>query len=341
MAAVPSDIEQQATAEAGLRRIETSELSIARVAGRSGTFAYERENERPVGARDRRRIKELVIPPAWTEVRIAADPQAHIQAVGRDEAGRLQYIYHSDWEDVRTATKTYRLLQLGTVLGRLREAIAADLVTDGPQLGLAAAARLIDLLHLRAGHESYAGDEGGRGAATLLKRHLELDEAQFRLRFRGKGGKPVDKSCSDAQLVEALRELRGIRGPRLFKLRGKDGYRPITAADLNSYLASRSGKPVTAKDFRTLFASAIALDLLCREETATSPTACKRVFSQIAKTISIELVNTPAITRKSYIHPLILERYASEGLDGMLSARARKGQTPAESRLMRFLTSSA
>ncbi|MGE3831563.1 MAG: DNA topoisomerase IB, partial [Parvibaculaceae bacterium] len=304
MAAVPSEIEHKATAEAGLKRIETSELSIVRVPGRAGTFAYERESERPVGARDRKRIMDLVIPPAWSEVRIAADPQAHIQAIGRDEAGRLQYIYHADWEDVRTATKTYRLVQLGSVLGRLREAIAADLVTDGPKLGLAAAARLIDLLHLRAGHEIYAGDEGGRGAATLLKRHLELGDQGFRLRFRGKGGKPVDKSCSDAQLADALRELRSIRGPRLFKVRSAEGYRPITASDLNDYLAARAGKPVTAKDFRTLFASATALDLLCREGAASSPTHFKRIVSQIAKTISTELVNTPTITRKSYIHPL-------------------------------------
>ncbi len=320
-----------------MRRIATSELSIVRVAAKN-TFIYERETERPVGVRDRKRIMELVIPPAWTDVRIAADPLAHIQAVGRDEAGRLQYIYHADWEDVRTATKTHRLIQLGKVLGRLREAIARDLTADGPKLGLAAAARLIDVLHLRAGHESYAGDEGGRGAATLLKRHLELDGAQFRLRFRGKGGKPVDKSCTDVRLAEALRELRAIRGPRLFKLRNADGYRPITASDLNDYLAVCSGKPVTAKDFRTLFASATALDLLCSEGPTPSSTACKRVLSRISKVISEELVNTPAVTRKSYIHPLILERYAADGIDSTLSARARKGQTPAESRLMRFLT---
>jgi DNA topoisomerase I len=177
MAAIAlGEVEQKAIDDLGLHRIDTSELTIDRISA-SERFTFVRDGIREVGRRDLKRIAELVIPPAWSEVRIATDANAHLQAVGRDEAGRLQYIYHSSWDDVRSAGKAFRLMQMGRALPRLRSAIERDLPNDSPNLPLAAAARLVDLLHLRAGHETYAGEEGGRGVATLLKRHVQIDGA--------------------------------------------------------------------------------------------------------------------------------------------------------------------
>jgi DNA topoisomerase I len=329
------DVAAEAVVKLGLRHIETEELSIERL-GRQGSFAYERKDGRTLGKRDLKRILALVIPPAWAEVRIAQDPNAHLQAIGRDDAGRLQYIYHADWEDVRTAVKTQRLLQMGDVLSRLRKAIDRDISTDGPNLATATAARLIDLLHLRAGHEGYAGDESGRGVATLLKRHLELDGTSFRLRFRGKGGKRISKICEDAQALEALRKLRSVRGSRLFKINRGDGYRPMTATDLNNYLRAESGRAITAKDFRTLYASAAALDFLVDQREGTTSARRKAIIG-VARRICEELANTPIVTRKSYIHPLILSHFENGMLAGSDPVKARAGQTAAESRLMRFL----
>jgi DNA topoisomerase I len=335
-----NEIEQKVIDDLGLRRIDTSELTIERVRASQG-FRFVREGKRAVGRRDVKRIVELVIPPAWSEVRIASDKDCHLQAVGRDEAGRLQYIYHSAWEDVRAAAKAFRLQQMGLALPNLRPAVEEHLKTDGAHLPLAAAARLVDLLHLRAGHETYAGDEGGRGVATLLKRHVQIDGASFRLNFRGKGGKRIDKTHTDPALAEVLAELRRIRGARVFKLTTKDGYRPMTAADLNAYLTETSGKTITAKDFRTLFASAEALDRLCSLDTADTAAKRRGMIAEIAREISLELANTPAITRKSYIHPLIISKFESCELDGFSNARTRAGLTPAESRLMRFLETHA
>jgi DNA topoisomerase I len=330
------EIEQQAIDSLGLKRIDASELTIERVACGNG-FQFLREGRRAVGRRDLKRISDLAIPPAWMEVRIASDRDSHLQAVGRDEAGRLQYIYHSDLDDVRAAAKAYRLEQIGQALPVLRPQIEEHLKKDSEKLPLAAAARLVDLIHLRAGHETYAGDEGGRGAATLLKRHLQIDGPSFRLMFRGKGGKRIDKTCSDAALAEALAELRQIRGPRLFKLKSKDGWRPMTAADMNAYLTEVSGKPITAKDFRTLFASATALDRLSLMEPAETPSKCRRIIAETAKEISVELANTPVITRKSYIHPLIISKFETGELAEFTNPRARAGMSSAESKLMRFL----
>jgi DNA topoisomerase I len=330
------EIEQQAIESLGLKRIDTSELTIERVTCGNG-FQFLRDGKRQVGRRDLKRIFELVIPPAWKEVRIASDRDSHLQAIGRDEAGRLQYIYHSDWEDVRAAAKAFRLEQIGQALSTLRPHIDEDLRKDSEKLPLAAAARLVDLLHLRAGHETYAGDEGGRGAATLLKRHVHIDAPTFRLTFRGKGGKRIDKTCSDSALVEALSELRRIRGPRLFKLKTKDGWRPMTAGDMNAYLTEASGKPITAKDFRTLFASATALDRLSMLEAAETPAKLRKIIAETAREISIELANTPGITRKSYIHPLIISKFEAGELSEFSNSRTRAGLSAAESKLMRFL----
>jgi DNA topoisomerase-1 len=334
--AAPSDVEQSAMDALGLKRIQTRDLTIERVSA-GGGFSFLKDGKKTVGKRDAKRISELVIPPAWSDVRIASDREAHLQAVGRDEAGRLQYIYHEAWEDVRAAAKASRLLILGVALPALRPTIDRDLKIDGPNLALATAARLVDTLHLRAGHESYAGDEGGRGVATLLKRHIDIDGSTFRLCFRGKGGKRIDKVHTDARLAEALSALRSIRGPRLFKIRSADGYRSMTASDLNRYLGESSGKAITAKDFRTLYASATALDLLGAAEVSDNPRTRNRTIAEVARTIASELANTPAITRKSYIHPLIIERFEGGGFDGSMTNRARENLTGPESKLMRFL----
>lgn len=324
-------------AEHGLRRIDSDELTIRRLSVAHG-FTYETDQGRMPNRRDSKRILDLVIPPAWTEVRIAADADAHLQAVGRDEAGRLQYIYHSAWEDVRSANKTARMLQLGDALGRLRRGIAADLQKNSPHLALAAAARLVDALHIRAGHEAYAGEESGRGAATLLKKHLNIENDTISLRFRGKGGKQIEKSLTDAPLAAALVELHGMRGPRLFKLRTSDGYRSMTANDLNAYLAETAKRPITAKDFRTLYASSTALHHLGKFPRPDTLRAVRKSIAEIARLVSAELVNTPAVCRKSYILPVILTRYETEGLDISLVSRARRNLTLAETRLLDFLS---
>ena len=329
-------IEENAREFLGIRRITADELGIKR--SKNGTsFTYIDDAKRTLSRANLKRIADLVIPPAWSDVRIATEKDAHLQAVGRDAAGRLQYIYHPEWVEVRAAAKAFRLSQLGSVLGRLRVCIRRDLSEGTASMPLAAAARIVDLLHLRAGHEAYAGDEGGRGVSTLLKRHLKMDTDGFHLAFRGKGGKHIDKSCDDPLLVAALKELRAYPGARLFKLKTSDGFRPMTAGDLNQYLAESSGKPITAKDFRTLFASSVALDNLQSFGPPRTIAVARRAIMDAARKISTELANTPAVTRKSYIHPSIIERFEKGKLENADDVPRKRGLTIAEARLMHFL----
>jgi DNA topoisomerase-1 len=330
------DVEQKAIDDLGLRRIDTGELNIDRIS-RANAVIFLRDGKRPVGRRDLKRIAELAIPPAWSEVRIASDGNAHLQAVGRDEAGRLQYIYHNAWDDVRAAAKAFRLRQLGQALSDIRAAIDRDLKNGGARLPLAAAARLVDLFHLRAGHECYAGDEGGRGVATLLKRHVRMDGATFRLSFRGKGGKRIEKTHTDDEFAEVLAELRRWRGSRLFKLRSELGYRPMTATNLNAYLSEVSERPITAKDFRTFHASATALDHFVQIGPLESQRARRGAIAEVCRLISADLANTSTVTRRSYIHSRIIEKFENSEIFELSSFDVRTGLTQAESRLMRFL----
>ncbi len=329
------DIETRAVDDAGLRRVSTEDLPVQRL-GAPNTFRYTQQNG-PVSRACLARIRTLVIPPAWTDVRIARDPQAHIQAIGRDEAGRLQYIYHPAWEDVRSEIKLHRVLQLGKCLPRIRRVVATELSSRGANWPLAAAIRLIDVLHFRAGHEGYAGDEGGRGVATLLKRHITFEETGVRLRFRGKGSKLIDRTTCDQALCSALRELHQIRGARLFKVKADGGYRPITATMLNRYLAEIARRPVSAKDFRTFYASSRAIELFAREQPPTTKTAIKQSISSVARAISVDLANTPTIVRKSYIHTSVIKAFESDKERFGFRIRKRRGLSKAESLLVGFL----
>lgn len=285
-------------------------------------------------------FQRLVIPPAWTDVRLARKPNAHIQAVGRDTAGRQQYIYHPDWEEHRVAVKERRLILLGKALPRIRNSVRTALAkpTLTPKTVQAAVVRLIDRTLLRPGHETYAKERGTRGAASLLKSDVQAKSDTVIVDVTGKGGKQIHKELRDPALARVIRMLQKLPGPRLFQIPDGDGrLRPVTASDVNHYIADRAGACVSAKDFRTFEASAAALSKLC-EEDAKNQTQRKRAVVAVADFVSRKLVNTRAVARSSYIHPKVTEAFEA----GKLRSRALKGQTIAglnkmESALMRFL----
>ena len=323
-----------------LRKVEVADLSFRRLKHGRGTRLVDASTE-PVSARHQERVSALAIPPAWKDVRISADPWSHIQAVGRDDAGRLQYIYHAEWEAIRAATKDERLQKLISALPRMRNAIRRDLTSQSDQAALAAAARLVDRLHLRAGHEAYAGEESGRGVATLLKRHAQISGHTIRLTFRGKGKKRIDVSVADRKLANVVSNLMLLPGRRLFKIHTANGVRKMTATDLNAYLASIGKETISAKDFRTLYASAIAVSRLAEMPAPQSKKALRRAVSAVAKEISQHLVNTPAIVRKSYIHPRIIAQYEAGNFLNRISGSSLRNCSKAEALLCAFLKSSA
>lgn len=312
-----------------LKRITADTLTITRRRAGKGFSYRDAQGARIADQATLARIRALAIPPAYADVRIAADPRAHLQAVGHDEAGRIQHRYHPDWEKVRERRKLKRLKCLIDALPKLRAAIARDLGDRSlsRDKALACAAALIDRCHIRVGNETYARINGSHGASTLLKRHVAITGARVELAFKGKSGKQIACTHEDATLARALTRVMTLPGLRLFQYRRDDGTAAeVHASDINAYLKRVSGLPVSSKDLRMLAANAAAAELLLAGEVVATETGKKRQLADIMRAISERLVNTPAVVRKSYVHAIVLRAYATGRLKRCYAkARAKRG----------------
>ena len=326
----------------GLIHVETKDLRLRRRRFGRGFGYIDRENRTVRDKALKSRIKQLAIPPAWTEVCIAEDERAHIQAVGRDAEGRLQYRYHATWDQARSLTKADRLLRLGSALPRLRDAVSKALYTPNltRQKVIAAVVRLIDRALLRPGYEEYARTRGSRGASTLLKSDVVLEGDKVVLEFEGKSGKSIKREVKDRLLARVIRQLSRLRGSRrLFRAPDDNGgVRPITAREVNRFIADASGTDVSAKDFRTFRASAEALAILAEHNEHETEKLKRQAIIRAADKASQILANTRTVARSSYIHPGVIKAYEAGKLKAFtLRGRMRSGLNKVESALMRFL----
>ena len=289
--------------DAGLRYVNCDEPGLTR-RRRGRGFAYFDEAGRPLRApAEKRRLSALAVPPAWIDVWLCIDPRGHIQATGRDEKGRKQYIYHPEWRVQRERSKYSRLADFGRVLGRIRRRIEQDLATATPdeRTVLAAAAELLDLTGIRIGNRCYFEENGTVGLTTLESRHATIDGARIGLKFKAKSGKLVEMRLSNRRLARILLRCEELPGQRLFRYRSEGTVREVDSARFNDYLREISGTDITAKDFRTWIGTVTVVEtwIAAQDRTLT----IKEATAAAAK----RLANTPAITRRSYIHPKILE----------------------------------
>ncbi len=301
----------------GLRYVTTEALSIRR-RRRGNRWSYIGTDHRVI--RDLatiKRLDRLAVPPAYREVLYAENPAAHLQAIGFDAAGRLQYRYHRGWEKVRELRKARRLARLADVLPRIRRSISHHLGSAEPtrEFTSAAVIELIARSAIRPGSESYARLRGTRGAATLLKSNVAVHGDRIALTFRSKGGKQVVKEFEAPRLASALVRLRQLPGPRLFQYRAENGdLRRITAREANTFLRELAGVKISLKDFRTLLASASVLESLARAKPGSSERQRRKQVLEAVRTAALDLANTPAICRKSYVHETVVEAFE----DGVL-----------------------
>ena len=300
-----------------------------RRAGKGFVYLDEAGNRLPEEAAQRAR--DLVIPPAWTDVWICPWPNGHLQAVGTDDAGRRQYLYHPDWRAKRDAEKFDRMLTFGKALTRARELVLADLGRDGMPLerACAAAVRLLDLGYFRIGNDVYADENGSFGLTTLERRHVRRRQDRLVFAFVGKSGVEHRIEIDDAVVIEAIDIMRRRRGDDLRLLSYKEGrsWRSVLPALVNEYVRSSTGIEATAKDFRTWHATVLAAAALAETpehgETAASR---KRAVSGAMKEVSSFLGNTPTLARSAYVDPRVIEAY-EEGKT-IASATRRTHDTP-------------
>ncbi len=286
------------------------------------------------------RIRLLVVPPAWTDVWICADPKGHIQATARDARGRKQYRYHERWREVRDATKFERMQAFGHALCAIRARVECDLARPGMCRDklLATVIRLLDTTLIRVGNIEYARENGSFGLTTLRPRHVSVRGGEIRFRFRGKSGVPHDVAVQDPRLARIVRRCMDLPGQQLFAWVDDDGtLHPVESADVNAWLQEVTGADFTAKDYRTWAGSALALQQL-RAANWESATQAKREAAAVIRTVAARLGNTPAVCRRCYVHPAVLDAW----LDGSLGAATitplrRPGLRPEERALLAFL----
>jgi DNA topoisomerase-1 len=308
---------QQAADAAGLHYVTDAHPGFGRQkAGKN--FHYVGRNGRVLhDPRTLARIRSLVIPPAWTDVWICPDALGHIQVTARDARGRKQYRYHPRWRTVRDEAKYGRMLAFGQALPIIRARIEEDLAHRGlsRRRVLAAVIKLLEATLIRVGNEEYARDNGSFGLTTFRDRHASITGWTVKFRFRGKSGKVHEIGIQDRRLSGIVKRCQELPGQELFQYVDRQGRRrAVTSSDVNDYLREVTGQAFTAKDFRTWAGTVLAAWALSELGHGRTKKEKKKNVLRAVERVAGRLGNTVAISRKSYVHPVVFDAY----LDGTL-----------------------
>ena len=285
------------------------------------------------------RLNAIGLPPAYDKAWFCADPEGHLQATGVDARGRKQYRYHARFREKRDSAKYEGLVEFGKALPKLRRRVEQDLKRRKLERDtvLAAVERLLDTEHIRIGNEQYARENKSFGATTLRTRHLRRKGQALMMRFTGKHGIVHQVKITDSNLKRICKRCQELPGQTLFQYVNGDGEpKPVTSGDVNDYIKQATGGDFTAKHFRTWSASVIAFDQMLKK-AEDARISVKTVVEPVAEALG----NTPAISRKSYVHPKLLESIKTDPRDplgGMERRKGRKRLSSAEVGLIEFLT---
>ena len=283
------------------------------------------------------RLNAVGMPPAYERCWFCPLPNGHVQAVGFDARGRKQYRYHPDFRAQQEAIKYERLARFGRCLPKLRKKVEEDLKgrPTAPETVLAAVVRLIDETRMRIGNEEYAKENKSFGATTLRNRHARVEKGRLKISYTGKHGIKRTVTISDRNLARIAKRTQDLPGQNLFEYVNEDGgVCPVTSADVNGYIKDAMGEDFTAKDFRTWGASVIAFDEMVKTIAKHGKVKLKSVIEPVAEALG----NTPAISRKSYVHPALIEAARDAGAIGARKLpRATKYLSSAERGLAEFL----
>ncbi len=305
--------------------------------GRSWAY-FDEHGKRVTDRAAIERLNAIALPPAYTDAWFCKDPDGHLQATGRDDRGRKQYRYHEQFRSKRDRSKYAGCLEFGEALPRIRARVERDLKNRELERAtvLAAVVRLLDREHIRVGNEEYARENKSFGATTLRARHVKRTGGKLKMRFAGKSGVIHEKTITDRNLQRVVKKCQDLPGQMLFQYVNGDGQpQAITSADVNDYIRDATGGDFTAKHFRTWGASVLFFkQLLAKAEE-------KRLSLKTAlEPVAEALGNTPAISRKSYVHPLLIDVLREDPRDplhGFTPPPPRRGLSNAESAFLAFL----
>jgi DNA topoisomerase-1 len=297
---------------AGLRYVHDDRPGIRREPTREGFNYFSAKGEPVEDEATLKRIKSLVIPPAWTDVWICPQANGHLQATGRDARGRKQYRYHPKWRSVRDEAKYERMINFGKALPAIRAEVDRALKLPGlpREKMLATIVYLLEATMMRVGNEEYARANKSFGLTTLRNRHVKVEGSDVEFSFRGKSGVYHKIHVHDRRVARIIRSTRDLPGQELFQYLGEDGEtHSIDSSDVNDYLRSITGEDYTAKDFRTWSGTVLAALALQEFEKFDSETQAKKNVVRAIESVAQKLGNTPSVCRKCYVHPAVLDAY--------------------------------
>lgn len=314
---------EAAAEEAGLRYVSDKEPGYSRKKSGDDFDYYDTDGKKITDEKRLLRIRRIAIPPAWERVWICPSPNGHIQATGCDARRRKQYRYHERWREVRDEAKYEKMVLFAQALPKIRKRLEEHLALPGlpREKVLAAIIELLERTFIRVGNEEYAKENKSFGLTTFRNRHVDIEGTTVRFKFRGKSGVQHEKEIRDRRIAKILRKLQDLPGQEVFQYVDDAGaVRNVTSQDVNDYLKEITGDDFTAKDFRTWAGTVMAsLALTAQEQFSTKKEAKAKVKTAI-NAVAHMLGNTPAVCRKCYIHPAVLESY----LDGTLSTSLKQ-----------------
>jgi len=327
---------------AGLTYVSDAELGIRRRRSGKGFFYVAPNGKRITDDATLKRIRDLAVPPAYSDVRICVHARGHLQATGRDARGRKQYRYHPKWRATSDKGKFTKLVQFAERLPRLRRRLRRDLALDGlPQAKvLAIVVSLLAETMIRVGNEEYAISNGSYGLTTLRDRHIAFMKGRAIFRFRGKSGQQQEVAVANMRLVRLLRRCQQLPGQALFQyVDDSDTRQPIDSGMVNGYLQDAMGENFTAKDFRTWGGSirAIAALALTPVPESRREHAFASAIASAVKVVAGQLHNTPAVCRSSYIHPQVFAGWRDGTLHRLVPTAAASQVRTLERVSLRFL----
>ncbi|HEX2724575.1 MAG TPA: DNA topoisomerase IB [Beijerinckiaceae bacterium] len=308
---------RDAAESAGLTYVSDEEPGIRRRKAGKG-FSYTRPGGQTVkDPATLKRIRALVIPPAWTDVWICPRANCHIQATGRDAKGRKQYRYHTRFREVRESTKYEHMLDFARSLPAIRESIAEHMGLRGlpREKVLATVVNLLETTLIRVGNEDYARQNKSYGLTTLRGRHVAVNGSELRFNFKGKSGKTWKLKVKDRRVAKIIKAMQDLPGQDLFQYLDDDGEpQAVTSADVNAYLREITGRDITAKDFRTWSGTVLAAWALKEFESFDTQAKAKKNIRSAIEQVAARLGNTPTICRKCYVHPELISCYVEGSL---------------------------
>jgi DNA topoisomerase-1 len=307
----------EAAKAAGLRYTTDALPGIRRVKRRGGFSFVDPDGKAIADKGEIARIKALAVPPAYTDVWICPLANGHLQATGRDARGRKQYRYHKRWRAVRDENKFDRMIEFAKALPLIREAVARDIAGSGMprEKVLATIVSLIARTSIRIGNEEYARENESFGLTTLREEHVDVKGSRVRFHFRGKSGKQHEVEIRDSRIARIIKRSQDLPGQQLFEYLDDDGTpRPVRSEDVNDYLRTVSGGDFTAKDFRTWEATMMcALELAALDAAEESQTERKKLVAEAIAKVAERLGNTPAVCKKSYVYPGVVDEFVGSG----------------------------